>query len=173
MLLQILSHTPHWVFGLFVFLIWLGARQLMAGSVGLGRVTVMPIVMTGLSVYGVVSVFGDSPAALAGWAVAAAVMAAIVLQRALPGATRYDATSRQFHVAGTAVPLVLMMGIFFTKYLVGVLLAMHPEMRHDATVALAVPTLYGVFTGVFAGRAIPLWKLALRQDRDLSAASAV
>ncbi len=39
--------------------------------------------------------------------------------------------------------------------------------------ALAVPTFYGVFSGVFAGRAIRLWKLALRQDRDLTGASAV
>ncbi|AMM23391.1 DUF6622 family protein [Variovorax sp. PAMC 28711] len=173
MLLQILTHTPHWVFGLFVFLVWLGAKQMMAGTVGLGRVTVMPIVMTGLSVYGVISVFGDSPAALACWAAAAVVVAALVLQRTLPASTRYDATTRQFHVAGSAVPLVLMMGIFFTKYVVGVMLAMHPETRHDATIAAVVPTLYGVFSGVFAGRAIRLWKLALRQDRDLSAARAV
>ncbi len=171
MLLQILIHTPRWVFGLFALLVWLGARQLLAGSVSLGRVTVMPIVMTGLSLYGVVSVFGDSPAALAGWAVAAVVLAALAMQRALPATTRYDGAARRFHVGGTAVPLILMMGIFCTKYAVGVMLAMHPELRHDATVAAVVPTLYGVFTGVFAGRAIRLWKLALRQDRDLGAAS--
>ena len=172
MLMQILSHTPRWVFGLFAFLVWLGARQLTAGSVGLTRVSVMPVIMTGLSVYGVVSVFGDSPAALVGWGVAALVMAALVLQRALPASTRYDAATRQFHLAGSAVPLALMMGIFFTKYVVGVLLAMHPELRHGALFATLVPTLYGVFSGVFAGRAIRLWKLALRQDRDLSAARA-
>lgn len=172
MLLQILAHTPYWVFALFALLVWLGAKQLTASSVGLGRVTVMPILMTGLSVYGVISVFGDAPAALVGWAVAALVLVALVLQRALPTRTRYDAATRRFHLAGSAVPLTLMMGIFFTKYVVGTMLAMHPEMRHGATFALAVPTLYGVFSGIFTGRAIRLWKLALRQDRELGAAGA-
>ena len=172
MLLQILAHTPRWVFAVFALLVWLGAKQLFAGTVGLGRVTVMPIVMTGLSISGLVSVFGDAPAALAGWAVAALVVAALVLQRSLPATTRYDAPTRQFHLAGSAVPLVLMMGIFFTKYVAGVMLAMHPALNHDATFAVVVPTLYGVFSGVFTGRALRLWKLALRQDRELGATSA-
>lgn len=172
MLLQVIAHTPRWVFAVFALLVWLGVKQLFGGTVGLGRVTVMPIAMTGLSIFGVVSVFGDSPAALAGWAVAAIALLALVLQRPLPATTRYDAETRRFHLAGSAVPLTLMMGIFFTKYVAGVMLAMHPELRHHATFAILVPTLYGVFSGVFAGRGLRLWKLALRQDRQLSAASA-
>jgi hypothetical protein len=68
------------------------------------------------------------------------------------------------------VPLLLMMGIFFTKYGVGVTLALHPGMRHDASFALAIPVLYGVFSGVFAGRAVRLWKLAIREDRVAASA---
>jgi hypothetical protein len=60
-----------------------------------------------------------------------------------------------------------MMGIFFTKYAVGATLAMHPEIRHDAAFALAVPLMYGLFSGIFAGRALRLWKLAMREDRML------
>jgi len=71
MLLQIVLHTPRWVFALFLLLLWLGARQLVAHDPGLGRVTLMPLAMGALSVLGLVSVFGDSPVALAGWAVAA------------------------------------------------------------------------------------------------------
>ena len=164
MLMQIILHTPKWVFAVFFLLLWLGARQLLANQVSLTRVTLMPVAMGGLSLYGVASVFGDSFGALLGWAAAAAVMAALVLQRPLHAATRYDAAGRQFHVAGSAVPLALMMGIFFTKYVVGVALAMHPELRHQAVFALAIPTLYGAFTGIFAARAVRLWKLAIATD---------
>jgi hypothetical protein len=166
-LTQIFLHTPKWVFVLFATLVWLGAKQLFANSVGLGRVTVMPIVMTALSIFGVTSAFGDSPTALLAWAAAALVALALVLRRGLPAGTRYMPASRTFHLAGSAVPLALMMGIFFTKYAVGATLAMHPEIRHDAALALAVPLMYGLFSGVFAGRALRLWKLAMREDRML------
>ncbi|MDM0104115.1 hypothetical protein QTH97_04175 [Variovorax sp. J22R24] len=165
MLTQILFHTPKWVFALFATLVWLGAKQLLAGSVSLVRVTLLPVVMTGLSVYGVASVFGDSPMALLAWAATAFALLGLVTQRALPASTRYDTATRRFHVAGSAVPMVLMMGIFFTKYVVGVLLAMHPELAHQVSFAVGISALYGVFTGIFVGRAIRLWRLAFQSDR--------
>jgi len=165
MLLQILVHTPRWVFGLFALLFWFGANQLLASQVSLLRTTVMPVAMSGLSMYGVFSAFGDSPMALAGWAIAALVLAALVLQRALPASTSYDAATRRFQVPGSVVPLALMMGIFFTKYVVGVLMAMHPALAHDHNLAMGIGTLYGAFTGIFVARALRLWKLAIRQDR--------
>ncbi|WP_218511804.1 DUF6622 family protein [Variovorax sp. dw_308] len=168
MLLQILSHTPRWVFVLLAVLFWFGAKQLLASSVSLARITVMPVAMAALSMSGVLSAFGDSPMALAGWAAAAVALAALVLQRSLPAGTRYDADARRFHLQGSAVPLVLMMAIFFTKYTVGVLLAMHPELAHNHNLALGLGTLYGAFSGIFAGRAIRLWKLAIRHDRALA-----
>jgi hypothetical protein len=163
-LLQIILHTPKWVFAVFVLLLWLGCKQLMSGSVSLAKVTVMPIAMTGLSLAGVISAFGDSPGALLGWAVAAAALVLVVLQQALPASTRYDRSAREFQVAGSAMPLVLMMGIFFTKYVVGVALAMHPELRQQASFSVAIPMLYGAFSGIFAARAVRLWKLAIRTD---------
>ena len=173
MLLQILSSTPKWVFGLFALLLWLGAKQLMASRVSLMRITIMPVAMTGLAVYGVLSAFGDSPGALVGWAVAAVSIAALVLQMPLPATTRYDIATRSFQIAGSVVPLALMMGIFFTKYVVGVELAMHPELAHQHDLALGIGTIYGVFSGVFTGRGIRLWRLAMcedeRQQSDVAA----
>jgi len=165
MLTQILAHTPRWVFVLFAALVWLGAKQLLAGSVSLTRVTVMPIAMTGLSIYGVLSAFGDSPMALMAWAAAAALMLWTVLQRPLAAGTRYDTATRKFQVAGSAVPLVLMMGIFFTKYVVGVLLVMHPELKHQLGFALGISALFGGFSGIFSARALRMWTLAIREDR--------
>lgn len=65
-----------------------------------------------------------------------------------------------------------MMGIFFTKYVVGVALVMHPELRHDSVFAVAIPVLYGAFSGVFAARALRLWKLAIATDAMASRAGA-
>jgi len=171
MLLQVILHTPKWVFAVFLLLLWLGTRQLLTSKVSLNRITLIPVAMGALSVYGVVSVFGDSLGALGGWAAAAVAMLALVLQYPLPATTRYDAAQRQFHLPGSPVPLVLMMGIFLTKYVVGAALAMHPELRQQAVFGLVVPVLYGAFSGVFAARAVRLWKLAIRTDTLAVAAS--
>ncbi len=162
MLLQILASTPRWVFGLFVLLLGLGLRQLLTFRASLMRIAILPVAMKSLAVFGVVSAFGGSSVALAGWSVAAAIAVIMVLHRPLPATTRFDAATRTFEITGSVVPLALMMGIFFTKYVVAVQLAMHPYLAHQTDFALAVGTLYGAFSGIFAARGIRLWKLALR-----------
>ena len=108
---------------------------------------------------------------LLGWAVAALMTGIAVLQRALPDSTRYDPAARRVHLAGTAVPLALMMGIFFTKYVVAVQIVMHPPLTGDRVFALCVGALYGAFSGMFAARGLRLWRLARRDGRDASGAS--
>ena len=171
MLLQILAHTPTWVFAVFALLLWLGGRQLRANRIGLPRSAVMPVAMTGLSLYGVLSVFSHQPVAALAWGAAALVAGFVVAQRTAPAGTRYDAATRSFHLPGSAVPLALMMGIFFTKYAVGVQVALHPALANDAAFALGVSALYGAFSGMFAGRALRLWALARRDERAPAAAS--
>ena len=56
--------------------------------------------------------------------------------------------------------MLLILGVFLTKYVVGVELAMQPALALDGPYTLAVGTLYGVFSGIFAGRAARLWRLA-------------
>jgi hypothetical protein len=165
MLTQILTHTPRWVFVLFALLVWLGIKQLYAGTVSLTRVTLMPLAMTGLSFYGMLSAFGDSPVALLGWACAATGLLLTVQRWPLPAAARYEAATRRFHLPGSAVPLALMMGIFFTKYVVGVVVAMHPLLPLHTGFALGIGLLYGAFSGIFAARGLRLWRLAIREDR--------
>ncbi|MBS0315875.1 MAG: hypothetical protein JSR49_01980 [Proteobacteria bacterium] len=165
MLMQILIHTPLWVFALFLLLLWLGMRQMLPHQVKLPRATLLPLAMVGLSLYGVASAFGQSPGgplALAGWAIGAAVLAPVVLLRALPAGVRYDAANRRFQLPGSVVPLVLMMGIFCVKYAVGVKLALDPALAQHAGFALAIGTAYGAFSGTFAARAARLWRLALQ-----------
>lgn len=165
MLFEILSNTPKWVFALFAALLWLGLRQLLTRRLGLSRITLLAAGMTAFSFYGTVSAFAAVPTALIAWLAGAAAVFLIVVNRPVPAGTGYDAASRHLTVPGSAVPLALMMGIFFTKYAVGVTLGMHPAQANDVTFSLTVSALYGAFSGVFAARAARLWRLALAQDR--------
>lgn len=176
MLGQIVQNTPSWVWGLLAGLLWLGASQLFERTAGLRRVMLMPLAMTGLSVYGLVSAFGGSGrvgAAVLAWLAAAAMVTALALwfRPTAPSGTRYTAPSRSFRLPGSPIPLVLILGIFLTKYFVGVELAMQPALAQDGLLALQIAALYGVFNGLFAARALRLLRLA-RQGTPFAATAA-
>ena len=160
MLTQILSHTPTWVFGLLALLIAYGITQLWSRQMGVGRVIGVAAGMALLGGSGVATAFGVSLELLLAWGLAAAGLAALVQRIPLAAAARYDADSQRLHVPGSVVPLLLMMGIFASKFCVGVALAMHPQLHAELGFALVVALLSGAFSGIFAGRAARLWKLA-------------
>ena len=80
----------------------------------------------------------------------------------VPAGTTYDPARRQFQLPGSWVPMALIMGIFLTKYFVGVELALQPALARDSSFALQIALLYGVFNGLFAARALRLWRLVRR-----------
>ena len=162
MIAQILINTPLWVWGLLAALLALGWSQTRSRSVRLARITLLPLGLGALSLYGTISAFGASPTVLGSWLATAILLVLVVTQLPLPAGTRYDTATRQCQLPGSWVPMTLIMGIFLTKYAVGVSLVMHPELKVHANFSLAIGTLYGVFSGIFAGRAIRLWRLALR-----------
>jgi hypothetical protein len=161
MLLQILTHTPRWVFALFALLLALGLQQLGARRVPLWRTLLMPLAMGGLALWGVLSAFGTPLAALL-WAAVTLLVARALARRPAPAGTAWDAATRRFSLPGSVLPLLLMLGVFFTKYGAAVLLSLHPELTRDTAVALGLSTLYGLASGLFLGRALRLWRLALR-----------
>lgn len=75
-------------------------------------------------------------------------------------AVRFSARTQPFHVPGSWMPLALMMALFSLKFGVGVALAHQPELRQSAGLAVAASAAYGLFSGVFLGRALALWALA-------------
>lgn len=160
---RILRSTPAWVWGLLAALLALGLSQLRARTVSLARVSILPVGMSLFSAFGAYAAFGRSPhtaAAALAWLAAAAAFAALVA----PGRAdaQFDPATRTYRITGSAVPLLLIMGIFLVKYGVGVELAMAPRLAQDAQYAVIVSAMYGAFTGVFVGRAMRLWKLAAR-----------
>lgn len=162
MFMQIISHTPTWVFFLFAALLALGLSQLKTRTASLKRITLMPVAMLGLALSGVVSAFGATSggSAVLIWAVCAVVTGLWLFSHAVPKGTQYDPATKLFTLAGSAVPLLLILGIFCTKYAVGASLGLHPELAQNTSFALSISGLYGVFSGIFAARAARLWRLA-------------
>jgi len=164
-LVPVLKGTPTWVWGLLAGLACLGLSQARERTASRARTAVMPIAMTSLSLWGTVSAFGASPMfgyVMLAWMFAAAVMLAVVTPTSAPSGSSYDAATRTFRLPGSWVPLALILAIFLVKYVVGVDLAMQPTLSRDGEYTLVVGALYGLSSGVFAGRAARLWRLAFQ-----------
>jgi hypothetical protein len=160
---SVIQRTPGWVWGLLAALLLLGLSQLRTRSVSARRMAIMPVVMTGLSLWGMVSAFGHSPLfgyVLLVWLAGVAAMLGLLALQNPPAGSAYDAARRRFTVPGSGLPLLLILAIFLTKYIVGVDLAMQPDLARDGQYTLAIGALYGLFSGTFAGRTARLWRAA-------------
>lgn len=163
--LEILHHVPRWVFVLFVVLLVLGTRQLLTRRVKFTRATIPSIVLALWSLYGATAAFASNPLALLFWSAGAVAAFALVFNRPLPAGTAFDTWQSRFTLPGSAVPLALMMGIFFTKFGVGVVLGLQPALASDSSFALTVCAVYGAFSGIFTARSARLLRLALQAQR--------
>ena len=68
MLIQIVLHTPAWVWALLTALVAIGLAQTRDREMSATRVTVLPLVLVALSLVGVLTAFRHFPIAIGGWA---------------------------------------------------------------------------------------------------------
>jgi hypothetical protein len=166
MIVNILEHTPTWVWILFAGLLVLGLSQTLTREVSKTRATILPLIMVALSLSGVLSAFSQVPIALAGWVVGVVLtlrfLAPLVGVR---GAFWLPETNR-FRVQGSWIPVTLIVGVFLTRYVAGAAIAIHPPLAANTTFALVLSLFYGLFAGLFWGRARSLRLLS----RDARAA---
>jgi hypothetical protein len=156
-LLQILRHTPEWVYAVFLGLIVLGLIQSRPREVAPLMVAILPVALGVFSLTRVLSAFGPEPLALAAWA--AGTAAALLVNRALkqPAGAHWSTASGTFHVPGSWVPLALMMAVFFARYALAVSQVMTPELAHSAGFAAAASFGFGLLSGIFLARAMWVW----------------
>ena len=160
MLSQILAQTPIWVFALFAALVALGLSQMRTREVPIARAAILPLVMVALSLAGTLNAFPGSRWALASWAAGLILTAWLLSLKPLSNGTVFHAASNTFKLPGSAVPLALMMGIFFTKYAVGASIGINAELVQKPAFAAGVSAAYGLFSGAFLARGIRLWRIS-------------
>lgn len=171
MLMQILTHTPPFVWAILALLIWRGVAASKTRDIGLRQAFILPVLMPVLSLQGVISAFGGSALAPLCW-LAGVVLAALVRWR-MGSDIVADPVRGAVRLPGSWMPLVLMMGIFVTKYAVAVALAVHPVFRLDTAFVAAICLLYGVFSGLFFGNLLRIIAAYRRAQAGLALPVAV
>ena len=158
MIVQILSHTPIWVYGLFFVLLGFGLIQMRTRTVSKIPALLLPVGMIALSLAGINSSFGLRTIPPAAWGMAMVI--ATVVGYAFFRDTRIhcEATGGKFLIPGNWVPLVVMMAIFFSKYVYAVMHAFDAEIISTPMFIGALSAVY--LSGYFSSRAVNLIALA-------------
>jgi len=150
-IVQILRHTPPWVWGILAAITLLGLHQLRDHTVTRARLLAAPLGLGAYSLWGATAVFGIDAAAawLAGMALAVGAN-----QRLLqwPRAIAVQGDGR-FALRGSPWPLLLMWAIFGMRYALAVTLVFQPTLATQTAWALGAPLVYGALSGLFAARA--------------------
>lgn len=159
MLLQIIQGTPLRIWALFFTLVVVGVSQARTRTVGSLRAALQPGVFVALSLAGVVGAFGASRVAVAAWTTG--VFASITFGPYLLPRLRatWQAANDSLRIAGSWLPLALILSLFFVKYTAGVSLALHPQLVSEADFIIACSLAYGLFSGLFAARGLQLWQV--------------
>jgi len=149
MIIDILTHTPLWVWGILAALVVLGLKQTRDRQLSPVRLTVLPLIFIGLSLSGLLRIAAGLPLAIGTWACGFACVALLLRQALAVPRARWSAATQTVHVPGSWLPLVLIVGLFLMKYGVGVTLAIHPEQGVDPMFNGACEFVYGLFAGLF------------------------
>ena len=122
---QILSGTPLWVFVLLGYLVWVGATRLKAGVRSLTRIWITPGIFI---VWGLIGLFqrpGSFSEVLLRWAVGLVLGVALGIAFRIP--MRVDRPRRLVALPGSILPLLRVLIIFGSHYVLRVAAAIHPD----------------------------------------------
>ncbi|MBQ5945871.1 DUF6622 family protein [Massilia sp. ST3] len=148
MLIQILIHTPLYVWALLAFLVYRGLAAMRERPMTPRRLLVIPLLMLGLSAQDIAAKFGLGGPPLAAWLLGAGAATALVWRF---GTSRIVAAADGVRMRGSAAPLALMLGVFVIKYAASVAWAIGPRLHQDAAFGLVLCALFGVLNGCFLG----------------------
>ena len=148
-MLQIIQHTPLWVFALLALLVLLGVQALRPRDVPIWRVLLVPAAFI---VWGVLSLkpkVAVAPLLALDWLVTAAAGAALAWWTTKLEGVRVDYAANRVHVPGSVVPLVRNVSIFLAKYCLAAAMAVAPALQ--GTLSPWDIAVSGLSAGYFIG----------------------
>jgi hypothetical protein len=164
MTIEILRHTPVWVWVLLAVVVGLGFLQTRDRKVSRARAMTLPLIFMALSL----SAFFRGPSAgvlpLVGWALGFAAAWMVGYRLVAVRGAEWLPDSARIHVPGSWMPLTLMAGLFLLKYGVGIASAMAPGVRTQPIFLFTTNLAYGVFAGAFWARSRSLLALVQRDQ---------
>lgn len=159
MLLQIVLHTPGWVWAMLAALLALGVAQSRPRAVHPLHLLALPLVLLGLGLSSLLPAFLSQPMLAAVWVVALGLGLRGGLWLPVASSSHWDRDRKRLQLAGSWLPLIVILVIFSLRYTAAVSMALHPAWRQDLVVQVPLTLAFGALSGLFLGRALGLWRL--------------
>lgn len=160
MLLQILTHTPVFVWALLAGLIALGVAQSRERRVAPARLLALPALMLGLGAWSLAPGMAALPLVALVWVAALTLGTAGGLRAPQQPGTAWLANVGRFQLPGSWIPMGFILVIFVLRYTSSVALVMHPAWRGTLAVQAPLALVLGLITGLSIGRTLALFRLA-------------
>ena len=160
--IDFLRHTPGWVYAVLLGLLCLGGLQLQTRQRRLRSLLLVALGFGAWSVTGVLESLGHGPAGawvLLAWAASALAVAALG-QTGFARGVRRSPDGQGLVIAGSAWPLVAMLGIFCLRYAMGAGAAVHAAWLQAPATPWVLSALLGTASGVFMARALAAWRVS-------------
>lgn len=155
-----IAHIPVFVWALLAFIVLSGVRLSRPTSMPAWRLILIPLLWLALGAWGLDRHFGWLTMTALAWVAGLAGGVALVRASRWPGGARFDAANQRFLVPGSWLPLALMVGIFASKFALGVGLALHPEWAVRPGLPVAMLHLgFGLCSGALIGRSLNVLRL--------------
>jgi hypothetical protein len=168
MIVQILQHTPAWVWMLLLALLYLGYLQSRTRVMSKARLFALPAAMLALSLYSLFATFGATLPGFIAW-LAGGILAALLYRSfERPAGTGYASGTPVYTIPGSWLPLMLIVTIFLTRYTVAVAIAINTSLRDANLFAVIAGLAYGFLSCTFPVRAYALVRAARRAPVSLT-----
>ena len=152
MLLNILRHTPPWVWGLLAGLLLLGWQQSRARSVARAQLMALPAALLGLGMWSVLPAMRTLPIILPLWLFAMALSFALGRRVFSTRGAVWRLDIARLQLPPSWLPMLMILCIFMLKYGLGVFQAMQPALAGQPGFQFSGAALSGALSGLLLGR---------------------
>ncbi|RYY77186.1 MAG: hypothetical protein EOO52_06830 [Gammaproteobacteria bacterium] len=164
---QILMYTPNWVFGLLTGLVILGLIQVRTRQVSVKQVFIMPVAMTLMSMVSALMNLGFTWTTVLCWLAGVILITSTLVKQLNTSKTIYDRASGKLRLPGSWIPLLIIMAIFFTRYVLGYSIGTNANIVHSIYFKPLMSLLLGSLSGYFIAKIIE-YRTAVRAQPKLT-----
>ena len=158
-IVEIVKHTPAYVWLILAALVALGSLQLRDHVVTPARLALTPLGLGAFSLWGATMAFGMRTEVIGAWALGGVLVVFANRWIRWPRTVRAESGGR-FALRGSPWPLIAMLSVFGLRYSVAVTLAFHHDWARDPAFSLTTALAYGALSGLFAARALRILRSA-------------
>lgn len=146
--IEILLHTPWWVYVLFAYILYVGIKATKMRSVPVLQLFIAPAIFTILSIHTLIGRIGDHFLYLIPWGIAAMIGITIGWIEMHRLNIIVDRKKRLLKIPGSAFTLILFLLFFGSKYYYGFMSATDPEQVKEIQFVILILMISGIGTGI-------------------------